>query len=57
LQPGESVTTSRTFLVSAPVHRLGLVTGHGGSYCGWEAFLIIGESGCLFKKPTMIQIQ
>jgi len=57
LQPDESVTTSRTFLVSADVHRLGLVTGHGGSYCGVGAFLIIGESGCLFKKPTMIRIQ
>jgi len=57
LQPDESVTTSRSFLVPATVHRLGLVTGHGGSYCGWGAFLIIGESGCLFKKPTMIRIQ
>ena len=57
LQPRESVTTSRTFHVSADVHGLGLLTGHGGSYCGPMAFLIIGESGCLFKKPTMIRIQ
>lgn len=57
LQPHESVTTSRTFHVSADVQGLGLLTGHGGSYCGPMAFLIIGESGCLFKKPTMIRIQ
>lgn len=57
LQPHESVTTSRTFQVSADAHGLGLITGHGGSYCGPGAFLIIGESGCLFKKPTMIRIQ
>ena len=57
LQPHESVTTSRTFHVSADVHGLGLLTGHGGAYCGPMAFLIIGESGCLFRKPTMIRIQ
>lgn len=57
LQPHESVTTSRTFRVSADVHGLGLLTGHGGPYCGPMAFLVIGESGCLFKKPTMIRIQ
>jgi hypothetical protein len=57
LQPHESVTTSRTFHVSTDVHGLGLVTGHGGAYCGSGAFLIIGESGCLFKKPTMVRIQ
>lgn len=57
LQPRESVTTSRTFHLPADVHGLGLLTGHGGSYCGPMAFLIIGESGCLFKKPTMIRIQ
>ena len=57
LQPRESITTSRTFHVPADVHGLGLITGHGGSYCGPMAFLIIGETGCLFKKPSMIRIQ
>ena len=57
LHPRESVTTSRTFHVPADVHGLGLITGHGGSYCGPTAFMIIGETGCLFKKPTMIRIQ
>ena len=57
LQPHESVTTSRTFHVPADVPGLGLITGHGGSYCGPTTFLIISESGCLFKKPTIIRIQ
>lgn len=57
LQPQESVTTSRIFRVPDNVHELGLITGHGGPYCGPGALLIIGESGCLFRKPTMIRIQ
>jgi len=57
LQPEESVTTSRVFHVPGDVHQLGLITGHGGPYCGPMAWLIIGESGCLFRKPTMIRIQ
>ena len=57
LQPHESITTSRTFHVSAEVYGLGLLTRQGGSYCGPMTFLIIGDSGCLFKKPTMIRIQ
>ena len=55
LGPQQSVTTSRVFTVSADVHKLGLITGHGGSYCGM-GILIIGEGGCLFNKPTMIRI-
>lgn len=57
LQPGESVTTSRTFRVPTDVRQLGLITGHGGPYCGPMNILIIGSGGCLFKKPTMIRIQ
>lgn len=57
LQPHEAVSTSRMFRVPATVTNLGLVTGHGSSYCGLMAFLVIGESGCLFGKPTMIRIQ
>jgi len=57
LQPQESVTTSRVFNVPADAHRFGLITGHGGPYCGPMAWLIIGESGCLFGKPTMIRIE
>jgi hypothetical protein len=56
LQPQESVTTSRIFRVPSGVHDLGLITGHGGPYCGPMDILIIGEGGCLFGKPTMITI-
>ncbi len=57
LGPGESVTTSRVFHVPAGVRDLGLVTGHGGPYCGVMDILVIGASGCVFRKPTMIRIE
>lgn len=57
LQPEESVTTSRVFHVPGNTRGLGLITGHGGAYCGAMSFLIIGEGGCWFGKPTMIRIQ
>jgi hypothetical protein len=56
LGPGESVATSRTFRVPAGVTHLGLITGHGGPYCGLGV-LIIGSGGCLFNKPAMIRLQ
>jgi len=55
LQPGESVKTLRTFRVPASVSGLGLITGHGGPYCA--GFLIVGEGGCVFHKPTMVKIE
>ena len=55
LGPGDSVSTSRLFEVPADVGKLGLITGHGGPYCGAMIF-IIGEGGCLFNRPTMIGI-
>lgn len=57
LQPNESVQTSRVFHVPNNVRGLGVITGHGGSYCGPMAFAIVGQSGCLFGKPTMVRIQ
>lgn len=56
LGPGESISTSRHFEVPADVGALGLITGHGGPYCGAMSLLIIGEGGCLFNRPTMIRI-
>ncbi len=56
LGPGQSVTTSRTFRVPAGTHPVGLVTGHGGPYCSLMNFVVIGEAGCLFRKPAMIRI-
>ena len=57
LQPGESIRASRSFTVPANVRGVGLVTGHGGPYCGAMSILIIGSAGCLFNKPTMVRLQ
>jgi hypothetical protein len=57
LRPGESVRTSRVFEIPPGVRTLGLVTGHGGPYCGPMDILIIGSAGCLFQKPAMIRIE
>lgn len=56
LAPGESLDTSRSFHVPEGVRPVGLITGHGGPYCGAMSFLIIGGSGCLFHKPPMIRL-
>jgi len=57
LGPGESVTTTRRFRVPPDVGSLGLVTGHGGPYCGPMDVLVIGAAGCVFHKPTMIRLR
>jgi len=57
LRPGDSVSTARAFEVPAGTRALGLVTGHGGPYCGAMDILVIGAGGCLFQKPTMIRIE
>jgi hypothetical protein len=57
LAPLEERTTSRQFTLPAGTPAIGLVTGHGGSYCGLGGLLIIGNAGCLFGKPTMVGIQ
>jgi hypothetical protein len=56
LAPEQSVNTQSNFEVPAEAHILGLVTGHGGAFCGWSV-LIVGEGGCLFNRPTMIRLQ
>ncbi len=56
LGPGQSVSTHRVFVVPPGVRQLGLITGHGGPYCGPMSFLIIGGSQCLFQRPPMIAI-
>ena len=57
LQPGESIRASRRFTVPTNVREIGLVTGHGGPYCGAMSILIIGSAGCLFNKPTLVRLQ
>lgn len=54
LAPGEAVPTARTFTLPRGVQPTGLLTGHGGPYCGAMSYLVIGDAGCLFGKPTMI---
>lgn len=56
LSPGETIATSRTFQLPTGVRAIGIITGHGGPYCGVMNFLIIGNSGCLFHKPDMVRI-
>jgi len=56
LQPGESIPTSRSFVVPPDARELGLITGHGGPYCGPMSILIISSSGCLFHKPDMVRL-
>ena len=56
LSPGASIAATRTFLLPRSARAVGIVTGHGGPYCGVMDFLIIGNSGCLFHKPAMVRI-
>lgn len=56
LAPGQSVAAKRAFQVPATVRELGLVTGHGGTPCGFMSLLIIGSGSCLFHKETMIRL-
>jgi hypothetical protein len=53
LQPGESVTAIRRFLVEADAHAVGLVYAHKGGFpIQW---FIIGEGGW-FQKPTVVRL-
>jgi len=57
LRPHESVNATRVFHVPNGSRPVGLITGHGGSYCGVMSFLVIGDGGCFFGKPTMVGLQ
>ncbi len=57
LGPQQSVVTSREFDVPNRAHTVGLITGHGGPYCGTMSLLVIGDGGCWFGKQPMIRIQ
>jgi hypothetical protein len=54
LGPGERHSAQRRFEMPFNDVPVGLITGHGGRYCGIMNFLIIGEAGCVFGKPTMV---
>ncbi|HTT63946.1 MAG TPA: hypothetical protein VMG35_18975 [Bryobacteraceae bacterium] len=55
LQPGESVTTARTFKVPADAGSLCLITGHGIPCC--YPLPIIGDDASLFHKRTCVRLQ
>jgi len=56
LGPQEARSTSRRFVLPAGRRPAGLITGHGGPYCGVMNVLILGDAGCLFGKPAMIRL-
>jgi hypothetical protein len=56
LGPLATRSTSRRFLLPAERRPTGLITGHGGPYCGVMNVLVLGEAGCLFGKPAMIRL-
>lgn len=54
--PGQAVAASRRFTLPSGVRAVGLITGHGGPYCGVMDWVVIGQAGCLFGKPAMIAL-
>ncbi|HVN03990.1 MAG TPA: hypothetical protein VMT86_06200 [Bryobacteraceae bacterium] len=55
LQPGESVSTSRTFKVPPDATGLALITGHGFPY--WCRLPIIGDDSALWHQRTVVRLQ
>jgi hypothetical protein len=56
LQPQQAIRTHRVFRVPRELQRLGLSTGHGGSYCNAMGCFIIGGWSCRFNKPDIVRI-
>lgn len=56
LGPLEALPATRRFLLPAGRGPVGLITGHGGPYCGVMNFLVLGEAGCLFGKPATMRL-
>jgi hypothetical protein len=55
LQPGQSVTTPRTFRVSGTSGQPVLIVGHQG-LSSLPGMFIIGDDGSLFHKPTAVRL-
>ena len=55
LQPGQFVTTTRTFQVSGASGQLELVVGHDG-LSSFPGRFIIGDDSSLFHKPTIVRL-
>jgi hypothetical protein len=54
LQPQEAVSTTRVFEIPADVQEPVLVATHGEGFPGW---FIIGDSGSLFHKKTVVLLE
>ena len=57
LQPEQSIEATREFRVPSEARIAGVITGHGGDYCGAMSVLIMGDGGCWFNKPAMVPIR
>jgi hypothetical protein len=55
LQPGQTVTTIRTFEVPAASAQLVLIVGHEGS-TRFPGMFIIGDDSSLFHKPAIVRL-
>ena len=55
LQPGQSITTVRTFEVPATSSQSVLVVGHEGAF-NFPGMVIIGDDSSLFHKPTIVRL-
>jgi len=55
LQPGESVTTTRTFDVSGASGQLDLAVEHAG-FSRFPGMFIIGDDSSLLHKPTIVHL-
>lgn len=56
LAPGQSVATHREFRLPPDARVVGLITGHGGPYCGPMTLLVVGDGGCWFGKSAMVRL-
>jgi hypothetical protein len=54
LQPQESMTTTREFDLPVDAQDPVLVATHGEGFPGW---FIIGDSGSLFHKRTVVRLE
>lgn len=56
LGPGQSIGARREFKLPPDARVVGLITGHGGGYCGAMTLFVMGDGGCWFGKPAMVRL-
>jgi len=57
LAPGQSIAMHREFKLPPEARIVGLVTGHGGGYCGPMSLLVPGDGGCWLGKPPILHLK